>query len=249
MRVAAIYDIHGNLPALDAVLEDIRIARVDQIVVGGDVVLGPMPNETLGRLLDLHVPVHFIKGNCDREVIAQHAGDDTSTIPPQVREIVHWVAQQMPPGYIREMQRWPKTLRLAIDGLGDVLFCHATPRSDDEIFTVQTREEVLMPLFESVNASVVVCGHTHMQADRMVGAVRVVNAGSVGMPFGDPGADWLLLSDDVELRRSTYDLGAAADRIRATNLPYANHFAGQSVLAPPAKQVMLATYATMELTP
>ena len=74
MRVAAVYDIHGNLPALEAVLEDIRQANVDQIVVGGDVVPGPMPRETLGRLLDLDLPTHFIHGNGELAILAQMAG-------------------------------------------------------------------------------------------------------------------------------------------------------------------------------
>jgi putative phosphoesterase len=249
MRVAALYDIHGNIPALEAVLDDIRSAGVDEIVVGGDVVLGPMPNETLARLLALDVPVHFIEGNCDREVIAQLDGDELSHLPAQVREIVGWVAQQMPPGYVRELESWPMTLRLAVDGLGDVLFCHATPRNDNEIFTQLTREEVLLPVFEEVNAAVVVCGHTHMQFDRTVGGLRVVNAGSVGMPFGEPGANWLLLGPDAELRHTTYDVGDAAERIRATSFPYADHFARQSVLQPPAKEAMLKAYTKAELSP
>jgi putative phosphoesterase len=249
MRVAALYDIHGNLPALDAVLDDVRAAGVDQIVVGGDVVLGPMPNETLARLLALDVPVHFIAGNCDREILAQLDGDELEHLPAQVREIVTWVAQQMPPGYVGELKSWPKTLRLDIDGVGDVLFCHATPRNDNEIFTQLTREEVLLPVFRGVGAALVVCGHTHMQFDRTIGSLRVVNAGSVGMPFGEPGAEWLLVGPDVELRHTTYDGADAAKRIRATSLPYANHFASQSVLQPPPKDAMLKAYAKAELTP
>jgi putative phosphoesterase len=249
MRVAALYDIHGNLPALEAVLRDVRSAGVDEIVVGGDVVLGPMPNETLASLLALDLPVRFIRGNCDREVFAQAAGDDLSHLPAQVQEIVSWVAQQMPPGYVRELKSWPMTHRLTIDGLGDVLFCHATPRNDNEIFTQATSEELLLPVLKDVNAAVVVCGHTHMQFDRTVGTVRVVNAGSVGMPFGEPGADWLLLGPDVELRHTTYDVADAAKRIRATTFPYATHFASQNVIKPPAKEMMLTAYAKMELTP
>jgi Icc-related predicted phosphoesterase len=70
MRVAATYDIHGNLPALEAVIQDIRQADVDHVVVGGDVLPGPMPRETLACLLNLDIPVRFIKGNGDREVVA-----------------------------------------------------------------------------------------------------------------------------------------------------------------------------------
>ncbi len=249
MRVAALYDIHGNLPALEAVLDDIRAAGVDEIVVGGDVVLGPMPNETLACLLALDLPVRFIQGNCDREVIAEVAGDELTHLPAQVREIVSWVAQQMPPGYVRELETWPLTLRLSIDGLGDVLFCHATPRNDNEIFTQLTREESLLPVFKGVDASLIVCGHTHMQFDRTVGVLRIVNAGSVGMPFGEPGADWLLLGLDVTLRHTNYDVADAAERVRATGFPYANHFASQNVLQPPARETMLEAYAKIELTP
>jgi putative phosphoesterase len=248
MRVAALYDIHGNLPALQAVLDEVRSAGVDQIVVGGDVVLGPMPNETLACLLALDVPVRFIEGNCDREVIAQRGGDELSHLPVQLREIVSWVAEQMPPGYMRELESWPLTLRLEIEGLGDVLFCHATPRNDNEIFTQLTREEILLPVFQGIEAGVVVCGHTHMQFDRTVGKLRVVNAGSVGMPFGEPGADWLLVGPDVELRHTTYDVARAADRIRATSFPHANHFATQSVLQPPPKDTMLDAFAKTELS-
>ena len=130
MRVAAIYDIHANLPALEAVLEDIRHADVDQIVVGGDVLPGPMPRETLTCLLNLDIPVQFIKGNGDREVVAP-----TGTIAEPFRENLLWNGQQLQPEHHKLIAGWPETLRLRIDGLGDVLFCHATPRNDTEIFT------------------------------------------------------------------------------------------------------------------
>ena len=193
MRVAAVYDVHGNLPALEAVLEDIRQAGVDQIVVGGDVLPGPMPCETIGALLDLDIPTQFIRGNGDREVLAQLNGTETGAVPEQFREVIRWTARQLDPAQQRLVADWPETLRVQIDGLGEVLFCHATPRSDTEIFTSLTPADRLRPLFEGLNVGLVICGHTHMQFDRMIGAVRVVNAGSVGMPFGEPGAYWLLL--------------------------------------------------------
>jgi hypothetical protein len=94
------------------------------------------------------------------------------------------------------------SLRVEIDDLGPVLFCHATPRDDNEIFTRLTPEEILLPIFEGQDARLIVCGHTHMQFDRMIGKVRVLNAGSVGMPFGEPGAYWLLLEPDVQLQHT-----------------------------------------------
>src|SRR2546428_7349052 len=183
MRVAALYDIHANLPALEAVLQDIRQADVNQVVVGGDVLPGPMPRETLACLQDLDIRVQFIQGNGDRVVRAQMAGMESSEVPEQFREIVRWNAQQLHPEDERLLASWPQTLRLEIPELGEVLFCHATPRNDTEIFTRLTPEDRLLPVFEGVNVPMVVCGHTHMQFDRTVGRIRVVNAGSVGMPF------------------------------------------------------------------
>jgi diadenosine tetraphosphatase ApaH/serine/threonine PP2A family protein phosphatase len=101
-------------------------------------------------------------------------------------------------------------------------------------------------IFEGVTAPLVVCGHTHMQFDRSIGDVRVVNAGSVGMPFGDPGAYWLLLGPNVQFRRTAYDLTTAADRIRATDYPGADEFAARNVLSPPLERDMLELYARAE---
>src|SRR6476620_12286825 len=178
MRVAAIYDIHGNLHALEAVLEDIRHASVDRMVVGGDIVPGPMPCETLDRLSDLDIPVQFIQGNGEVAVLEQIAGKESASVPQQFREVVRWTAQQLRPQHERLLASWPETLRFEIPGFGDVLFCHATARNENEVFTRRTPEDRLLTIFEGVNASLVVCGHTHMQFDRIVGKIRVVNAGS-----------------------------------------------------------------------
>jgi putative phosphoesterase len=247
MRVAAIYDIHGNLPALEAVLEDVRQAEVDQIVVGGDVIPGPMPREALAFLLDLDIPVQFIQGNGEREVLAQRAGTDTGNVPERFREVMRWVAQELDPEHERLLAGWPETIRVEIPGLGEVLFCHATPRNDTEIFTRLTPEDRLLPVFEGVNVPVVICGHTHMQFDRTIGGVRVVNAGSVGMPFGEPGAYWLLLGPHVQLRRTPYDLAKAAQSILDTNYPQAHDFAAHNVLQPPSEGEMLDIFSRAEL--
>lgn len=242
MRVAAIYDVHGNLPALEAVLDDIRQAGADLIVVGGDVIPGPMPVQAIDALLALDLPVRFIRGNGDREVLAQRAGQVTGTAPEKFRAVMGWVAEQLTDAQAERLATWPLTETVEIPGLGRVLFCHATPRSDTEIFTRQTPEERLLPLFEQLEVEMVVCGHTHMQFDRRVGGVRVVNAGSVGMPFGEPGACWLLLGPEVSLRRTSYDLQAAAERIRASGYPQAEQFAQENVLRPPSEAEMLALF-------
>jgi putative phosphoesterase len=248
VRVAAIYDIHGNLPALEAVLAEIRRAAVDRIVVGGDVLPGPMPRETLDCLLDVDdLPVQFLRGNGDRAVLEEMAGAEASGVPEPFREVVRWSARQLQPEHERQLAGWPQTLQLEIPGLGQVLFCHATPRNDTEIFTRLTPESRLLPVFAGLDAAVVVCGHTHMQFDRMIGNMRVVNAGSVGMPYGEQGADWLLLGPDVQLQHTPYDLAAAAERIRGTSYPQAREFEAQDLLHPRSEREILEAFTKAEL--
>jgi len=247
MRVAALYDIHANLPALEAVLDEIGRCSVDRIVVGGDVVLGPMPRETMARLASASIPVQFIRGNCDREVLASASDVPSPGVPEQYRAPLRWVLEQLPLEHRTQIAAWPETQRLQMEGLGDVLFCHATPRNDVDIFTEQTPADRLLPFFDAANASVVVCGHTHMQFDRRIGTTRVVNAGSVGMGFGEPGACWALLGPEIELRRTAYDLHAAAKRIEATGYPQAREFATNYVLQPPSARQMLETFSRAEI--
>ena len=247
MRVAAIYDIHGNLPALEAVLQEIRLAAVDQVVVGGDVLPGPMPRETLECLLGLDFPTHFIMGNGDRAVLEHRAGVSSGNLPEQAREAIRWSAEQLDTEHERLIKSWPKSLRLEIDGIGEVMFCHATPRNDTEIFTRLTPDEHLLPIFTGLDAAVVVCGHTHMQFDRTIGKTRVVNAGSVGMPFGEAGAYWLLVGPDIALRHTSYDLTAAAERIRTTKYPQAQEFAAHEILRPSSEEEMLNLFSRAEL--
>jgi len=246
MRVAALYDIHGNLPALEAALDEVRRSGVDLVVVGGDVVPGPMPGECLATLRALDLPTEFIFGNGEREVLAELAGEETGNVPERFREIVRWVARRLGPDDVGAMASWPATVDVEIPPLGKVLFCHGTPRSDTEVFTRLTSEERLRSIFEDVDADLVVCGHTHMHFDRKVGAVRVVNAGSVGMPFGTPGAYWLLLAPDVEPRRTSYDRDLAAARIRDTSYPQAEEFAAGNVLRAPSEEQMLEAFARSE---
>ena len=163
------------------------------------------------------------------------------------REKIRWVAQQLHPEFEDEVRSWPATVSDQVPGIGDVLFCHATPRSDTEVFTSRTTEDRLRPLFAELNVPLVVCGHTHMQFDRRIGDVRVVNAGSVGMSFEGPGAYWLLLGSTVELRHTPYDLIGAAERILGTDYPEAEHFATNNVLGTPSKDKMLGVYTRSEI--
>jgi len=241
MRIAALYDIHGNLPALDAVLAEVAREEVDRIVVGGDVLPGPMPAAALTRLAGLDVPVAFIHGNGEADALAELDGRP-SRVPEAFREAVRWSAAALTEEQVDFVRTWPLTLRMPVPGLGLVLFCHATPGSDTEIFTRVTPEEEVAPLLEGTEADLVVCGHTHMQFDRIVAGTRIVNAGSVGMPFGEPGAYWLLLGGEVGLRRTAYDTDAAARRMRATTYPGVDTFVVRNVLHPPSEARMLDAF-------
>lgn len=247
MRIAALYDIHGNLPALEAVFAEIRQLEISEIVVGGDVLPGPMPNETLARLLNLEIPTRFIYGNGEVAVLEQKAGRPPASVPEQYRPVIEWTAQQLSSEDERTLRGWPKIVQMGTPGLGEVLFCHATPRNENEIFTRLTAEERLLPAFAGLHVAAVVCGHTHMQFDRTVGGIRVVNAGSVGMPFGEPGADWLLLGPGIEFRHTRYDLAKAAEQVAATGYPLAQHFAAQNILKPPSATEMLELFTRAEL--
>lgn len=249
MQVAALYDIHGNLPALEAVLAEIKKEGTEQIVVGGDVFPGPMASECLERLLALRTPTHFIRGNGERELLATAHGDEPKALPDPVREVLRWNAAQLSAKHRQVLERWPKTLRFTIPSAGDILFCHATPRDDNEIFTRLTPEEKLAPIFAGLNVSAVVCGHTHMQFERETGRVNVVNAGSVGMPFGATGAFWLAVgaAGTLELRRTGYDLERAAEHIRKTDYPHAADFAARYVLDAPSEAKTLEVLTKAEL--
>ena len=240
MRLAALYDIHGNLPALEAVLGEIDRLGVDRVVVGGDVLPGPMPLATLERLSALAMPVQFLYGNGEVAVLDELAGEP-SKVPEQYRPMIAWNAGQVA-AHRDALAVWPNTVRVDVPGLGAILFCHGTPRNEDEVFTRITPEARLLPLFDGLGAAVVVCGHTHMQFDRVVGATRIVNAGSVGIPMGRQGADWLLIDDRVHLRHTDYDVAAGAEAIAATACPLAREFFAHQVLNPASEADMLAAF-------
>src|ERR1051325_4904116 len=182
-RVAVLNDSHGNVAALEAVLAELSRERVDRILVGGDVVPGPLPSECLARLRDQPVPVDFIYGNGEVAVLQAASGQAPGKVPGPYRPMIAWGAEQLDDAQLESIRRWPATLPVELPKLGRVLLCHATPRNENEIFTKQTATEKLLPVFEQAEADVVVCGHTHMQFDRMVGATRVINAGSAGWPL------------------------------------------------------------------
>jgi len=246
MKVAALYDIHGNLPALEAVLNEIDREEVDMIVIGGDIVPGPMSLDVLEVLLRLSDRVSWIRGNCEREVVEAFDGGSLSYIKSkEVQEATIWTAEQMEQRQRDFMAALPEKVSFHVEGLGEVLFCHGSPRSDMDILTEVTPQVRLREAFAGVKEDAIVCGHTHMQFDRECDGKRVVNAGSVGMPYGEPGAYWLLLGPDVSLRKTNYDLDAAADLVRKTEYPLAQDFAANNILKPATAQEAIEYFEKM----
>jgi putative phosphoesterase len=216
MKILALYDIHGNIDALEAVLQDPQAAAPDAVVVGGDAVPGQFACATLDRLEALPVPVHWVRGNGEREVAeAAHRTDAPAEDDPAART-ASVSAIELGANRASALGELPLTLEL--DG---VLFCHATPRRDDEMLTRISPPERWEQALAGVTAPVVVAGHTHQQDDRAVGTTRFVNAGSVGMPYeGDGAARWLWVEDGVpDLRRTAYDARAAGARILEAGWP------------------------------
>jgi predicted phosphodiesterase len=231
--VAALYDVHGNLPALEAVLADRAFGRADAVVVGGDVAAGPMPAEVLDRLQALAAPVRWVRGNADREVVAHFDRGDTdhSVYGPDAPAER---ADAFTAGRITRAQRDLLAGFEDVVRLDGALYCHGSPRRDDEIITALTPEARLEPMLDGVAEALVVCGHTHHQFELRAGAHRVVNAGSVGMPYeGAPGAYWLLVHDGTpEPQRTVYDVDAAADPLRASGFPDVDDLIRESLLDP-----------------
>ena len=244
MRIAVISDVHANLPALRAALADIKAAAPDAIVSCGDLAAGPLPGPDIGLLRGLDIPVHCVRGNADRGMV--EAFDGTSD-PAATHEDDVWAGTQLTRDERDYLATFAATLSFDVDDLGPVLFCHATPRSDEEIILATSSQRHLDAALAGVREHTVICGHTHMQFDRQAGRYRLVNAGSVGMPYGQPGAYWALLGPGVSLRFTRYDLQAAASEIRRTSRWHkADSFARQ-VLQPPSADDALAFFQRHQL--
>ncbi|MGI8708529.1 MAG: metallophosphoesterase family protein [Actinomycetota bacterium] len=232
MRIAALYDIHGNRPALEAVLREVEREKVDVILVGGDIAWGPFPRETVDILRQLDNAM-FIRGNADREVARRLGIDDG--LDNITADINLWAADEL----TNEQRKWlaqlDTTFVAEIDEIGDVLFCHGSPRSDEEPITPVSPPNRLHAAFSTVRERTITCGHTHIQFERDLGNHHVVNAGSVGIPYqGKPGAYWALLGPRIELRRSDYDMEATAAAMRRSDCPHVEEVFIETVLHPPA---------------
>ena len=189
VRVAALYDVEGNLPALDAVLAELESLQPDVVVFGGDLFCGAQPVEVIDRARSVR-NARFLLGNVDR-LDDPNVAYQVAKLRPDQRDFV---------------SAFPE--RLVLDG---VLYSHGSPRSVDEIVTMLTPADSLREMLAGIEQNVVVIGHTHTQFERQIDAYRLVNAGSVGAAWERvTGAYWAFVNGhDVELRRTPYDVDAA----------------------------------------
>lgn len=253
MRTAVLADIHANLPALEAVLRDAERVGVERFVLNGDIVTGPMPAQTLDRLASLGDRVVWVHGNCEREVLhAFDGGASDGSQPPDVWATTEYSAAALSPEQRDLIAELPLSVRLEVEGLGAVRFCHATTRSDTEIVLVDSPVSRFAEAFADCDEPTVVLGHTHMPFDRLADRRRFVNPGSVGMPYaGVPGAYWALLGPFVELRRSDYDAEAAAGLFReqAAGYPGLAEFIAENLLRIPSDAELGGLQQTLKRPP
>jgi putative phosphoesterase len=232
-RVAVLSDVHGVLPALDLVLAEPEVRQADLVVVTGDLAAGPQPGEVLDRLGALGERVRLVRGNADRDLVTIAR---TGRPPLGTPDIDVWAAGRLSEQHVATLEALPHPVVVPVDGVGDVLFCHGSPRDEDEVVLVDTRlsrwAEVLADVPEAVR--MVVCGHTHMPFVRLVDRRWVVNSGSIGMPYGSRGLPWALLDGTgVQLRWTDADTGALADEVvAACSFPGVREWADTYVRSP-----------------
>ena len=240
-RVAVLSDIHGVMPALAAVLAEPDLVAADLIVLTGDLAAGPQPVETLDRLVALGDRAVWIRGNADRELV-EFARDERTEMPDEVSA---WAAGELRADQVELLAGLPLSRTITVTGLGDVLFCHATPRDDEEVVLADSRLDRWQQVLGGVPAEVttVVCGHTHMPFIRLAHGRLVINPGSVGMPYGRAGAHWALLGPGAELRSTAFDPDAACARIAAeSGFPQASAWADYFVRARATDAEALAAF-------
>jgi predicted phosphodiesterase len=226
-RVAVLSDVHGNAPALAAVLAEVERAEADLIIFGGDLTWGPLPDETFELVRGLSA--RFVRGNADRAVL--------ENVSETERE--QWMQAHHTDDMRKLLASFEEQVVVDVDGLGAVRFCHGSPRTDEECVTPETPEERVREFSAGVPERVIMTAHVHIQFDREVAGIRSVNAGSVGLPYeGRPGAYWALLGPDVELRRTEYDLDETIERYRRSGQPGVEQIVEMMVEPPEPREVI-----------
>jgi predicted phosphodiesterase len=241
--VAVLSDVHGVLPVLEAVLAEPDVRAADLVVVTGDHASGPQPCAVLDRMLQEGDRLRMVRGNADRELVALRRGEDIE-IPD---DVTPWAAAQLTKDQVELLAGLPHPFVIDVDGFGPVVFCHGSPRRDDEIVLVDSPLTRWQAAFTGLppDHRTVVCGHTHMPFSRLVDRRLVVNAGSIGMPYGRPGGSWVLLHDGgVSLRHTSIDVDAAVEAVVAgSKYPKRQSWADEYVRAGNSDADAIAAFA------
>jgi putative phosphoesterase len=220
-RMAIIYDVHGNLPALDAVLAEARTEGIERVVFGGDLALfGAHPAECAERLRDLGDRLIAVRGNCDRYLLEE------SDAPADEVDVLRWTQGALGSRLTQWLGELPATAELPDDG---ALIVHASPRSDEDVMLPDTDERTVAEMLAGTRAATVLCGHVHIQYRRQVGSHELVNPGSVGLPLaGDQRSAWAVLEDGrISFRRTAYDVQSVIDELERIGHPTAEQTAGR----------------------
>jgi putative phosphoesterase len=233
-RVAVVGDVHGNVPALAAVLDELRGENVDLVVWTGDLSWGAEPTAALDLVRALDLPSRYVRGNAERFLLELRDGKVET---PRERE--SWMLEQHTRDDLEFVASFEHCQSVDVEGLGATYFCHGSPRTDEELLTAGTPEERFLAATSGIAEHVLVTGHTHAQYNREVAGIRAINPGSIGMPYeGRPGAYWALLGPDVELRRTEYDVATAAARLRESGFPDVEPVVEMLVTPPSAAEMI-----------
>lgn len=245
--VAVLSDVHGVLPCLDAVLAEADVGGADAVVVTGDLAAGPQPTQVLDRLLELGDRLVLVRGNADRDLVVAARGGQ---LPVSTPAVDLWAATRLSRPHLALLEALRHPVTLAVDGVGDVLFCHGSPRDDDEVVLVDTRPSQWARALAGVPPSVriVCCGHTHVPFARLVDRRWVVNSGSIGMPYGSAGAPWVLLDEKgIHLRTTAIDPHQVAMSVIAgSTFPQVAQWVQDYVLAVPSDVDALISFAARD---
>jgi predicted phosphodiesterase len=242
-RVAVLGDVHGNVLALEAVLEELRGEDVELVVWTGDLSWGAEPTATLDVVRAVELPSVFVRGNAERALVELRDG-----VREASSEREQWMLDHHTSDDLELAATFEPAHSVDIEGLGPTLFTHGSPRSDEELLTAETPEARIAAATAEIAERVLVTGHTHSQYNRDVAGVRALNPGSVGMPYEHrPGAYWALLGPDVELRRTEYDVAAATDRLRASGFPDCGPLV-ETLLQPPTPAEMIKHAESLEFS-
>ena len=237
MRLGLIADIHGNLLALDVVLQALAEEQVDHIICLGDIgSLGPQPREVIDRLRQLQCPV--VLGNTDAWLLEPPAATQATSEDGRVlREINRWCADQLEAEDRAYLQRLPPTYACVLDEQTTMVCFHGSPRSFDDVIAATTPDTVVEEMLAGASARILVGGHTHIQMIRRYEASWIVNVGSAGLPGVNAGspelpknrqvrwAEYGVVSSQhgqvsLELRRTPIDVAALLQIAQLSGMPH-----------------------------